>query len=105
MTSGCLRREFTAWYAPSDAPNVEMGIPGRLAAIPDEGNDLGSDVGVVLRLNVAAMKRMRALVVETFSADLADREEFHPPAVDELAKRLDDALIFVFPFVAAAGRK
>src|SRR5271170_8197308 len=37
---------------------------GRLAIVPDEGNHFLADVGVELRLHVAAMEWMRALVVE-----------------------------------------
>src|SRR6266849_6407951 len=41
------------------------GDAGRLAVVPDEGNDFFAEIGVKNRLDVATMKRMRALIIET----------------------------------------
>ena len=77
----------------------------RLAIIPDEGHDLLPQIRVEHRLHVAAMKRMRGFVVEAVSVDGVHRVELDFAAIDEFAERLDHALVFEFPFVAAAGRE
>ena len=47
---------------------------GRLALGVDEGEDFAGDVVVVLRLEPAAMERVRALVIERIALDAVDAE-------------------------------
>src|SRR5882672_4928559 len=78
---------------------------GRLAVVPDEGNDFFTQIRVKNGLDVAAMKRMRAFIVETEAIDGVDGEEFHSSGVDEIRERADHALPFELHLVAGAGGK
>src|SRR5438128_8065506 len=73
--------------------------------MPHEGNDLVTDVLVVHPLYPAPMERMRAAIGERIAMVRVDAERLDAPAVDELRDRADQALAFVFPFVAAARRE
>src|SRR6266403_1116117 len=81
------------------------GDAWRLAVAPDEGNDFFAQVGVKNGLDVAAMKRMRVLVVKAESIDGVDGEEFHSSGVNEIREGPDHALAFELHFVAGTGGK
>jgi len=81
------------------------GNAGRLAIVPDEGHNFFTQVGIENGLHVAAVKRMRALVVKTVPVDRIHREEFDSSCVDEIPERADHALAFEFTLVAGAGRE
>ena len=80
-------------------------MPRSLAIVPDKGDDFLAQIGVEHGLHVAAMKRVRALVVEAVVVDGIDGEKFDAAGVDEVGERADHALIFEFPLVAGAGGK
>src|SRR5712675_3565382 len=75
----------------------------RLATAPDEGHDFFAKVGIEDGLHVAAMKRVRGLVVERKAVDGIDAEEFYFAGVDEIGEGADHALAFEFELVAGAG--
>src|SRR6266481_2036120 len=95
--SGVIRAERCAHGGNSDA----LG----LAIVPDEWNDFLAQVGIKHRLDVAAMKRVRALVVKAEAIDGIDGEQLHFSVVDEIRERSDHALAFELPFIARAGGK
>ena len=78
---------------------------GGLAVIPDKGDDFFAEVGIEDGLDVAAMKGMCALVVETVAVDGVEGEEFESARVDEIGECNDHPLAFEFPLVASAGRE
>ena len=51
----------------------------------DEGNDFEADVGVELSLDIAAVERMGAFVVEAFGVDGVDGEDFDAASFDEVS--------------------
>src|ERR1700739_4081003 len=81
------------------------GDSGRLTIVPDEGNDFLAKVGIENSMHVAAMKRMRGLVVKAQTVDRIHAVELQFAAVDEIGERADHGLAFQFPFVAGAGGK
>src|SRR4029077_15634094 len=76
---------------------------GRLALGVDEGEDFARDVVVVLRLQPAAMKRMRALVIERLALDSVDAENPDSSLVEVWAQGTDHSLAFLLLLVAHAG--
>src|SRR6266850_929460 len=81
------------------------GDAGRLAVVPDKGNDFFTQIGVENGLDVAAMKRMRALIIETEAIDGVNGEEFHSSGVNEIRQCADHALAFELHLVAGTGGK
>lgn len=81
------------------------GDAGALAIVPDEGNDLFTKVGIEDGLDIAAVERMRAFVVEAEAVDGIDAENFDFAAFDEIGESADHALALKFVFVAGAGGK
>ena len=77
----------------------------RLAIAPDERDDFFAQIGIELRLDVAAMKGMRGLVVKALPVDGIDAIKFDAAGIDEIRERADQSLAFEFPFIAGAGRK
>src|SRR6516164_4813337 len=77
----------------------------RLAVVPDERNDFLAQVGIENGLHVAAVKRMRCLVVEAEAVDGIDAVEFDTPGVDEIGECAYHALIFQLPFITGTGGK
>src|SRR5260370_42653295 len=77
----------------------------RLAVVPDEGDNFLAQVRIEHRLDVAAMKGMRALVVEAEAVDGVDGVKLELAAVDEIGESADHRLAFELPFVAGAGGK
>src|SRR5207253_5819145 len=77
----------------------------RLAMVPDKRHDLFAQVRIKDRLDVAAVKRVRSLVVKTVPIDRIHAEEFDSSCVDEIRERTDHALALELPLVAGAGRK
>jgi hypothetical protein len=78
---------------------------GRLALGVDEGKHFAGDVIVVLRLQPAAMERMRAFVVERIALDSVDAEDADSTLIDVGDEGANHALTFLLPLVAHAGRK
>src|SRR5262249_40459121 len=78
---------------------------GRLKVVQKEGQDFSGKIEIEHRLYIAAMKRVRALVVKTQSVDRVHRVELDLPAVNEITERTNQSLSFEFPLVACAGRK
>src|SRR5262249_50583789 len=76
-----------------------------LAIVPDEGNDFFTEVGIENRLHVAAMKRMRTVVVEAEAVDGIDGEEFDFSSINEVSERVHHALAFQLELVTGACRK
>ena len=81
------------------------GDAGALAIVPDEGNDLFAKVGIEDGLDIAAVKGMRAFVIEAEAVDGIDAEDFDFAALDKIGESADHALAFEFGFVAGAGGK
>src|SRR5437016_13220442 len=79
------------------------GDSRRLAIVPNKRHDFFPQIGIENGLDVAAVKRVRALVVKTLTIDRIDGKEFDFPGVDEVRKSADHALTFEFPLVAGAG--
>src|SRR5260370_6422860 len=77
----------------------------RLTIIPDKGHDFFPQVGIKNRLDIAAVKRVRSLVVKTLPIDRIYAEKLDSPCIDEIRERADHALAFELPLVARAGRK
>lgn len=77
----------------------------RFAVVPDEGDDLLAKIRIENGLDIAAMERVRALIVEAEAVDGIDGEEFDAAGIDEIAKRTDHALTFELPLIAGAGWK
>src|SRR5262249_42987559 len=77
----------------------------RLRLVEHERRDLAGDVGIVHGLDVAAVARVRALVVPGLVVDGVDAEELHLAVVDVVAEGRDHALALVLPLVAPAGRE
>src|SRR6267378_5648740 len=94
---GMIRAEGSAHRGDGDA--------GGLAVVPDEGNDFFAQIGVKNGLDVAAMKRMRAFIIETEAINGVNGEEFYFSGVNEIRKGPDHALAFELHFVAGAGGK
>ena len=78
---------------------------GGLALGVDEGDDFAGDVVVILRLQPAAMKRVRALVIERIALDSIDAENPDSSLVDVWAEGADHPLAFLLVLVAHAGGK
>lgn len=76
-----------------------------LAIVPDEGDDFLAKVGIENGLNVAAMKRMSAFVIEAEAVDGIDTEDFYFAGFDEIGESADHALAFEFVFIAGTGGK
>src|SRR5271165_6111171 len=77
----------------------------RFAIVPDEGHDFLAKVGIENRLNVAAMKRVRFLVVKAEAIDGINCKEFDAASMYKIGKRSDHALAFEFPLVTGTGGK
>jgi hypothetical protein len=73
--------------------------------ILNEGNDLLPEVGIENGLDIAAVKRMSALVVKAEAIDGVDRIKLDAASIDEIGESADQALAFEFPFVASTGGK
>src|SRR6267142_822413 len=102
---GVLEERICSMVRAEGSAHRGDGDAGRLAVVPDEGNDFFTQVGVKNRLDVTAMKRMRALVVKAESIDGVNGEEFHSSGFNEVRQRADHALAFEFRLVAGAGGK
>src|SRR6266404_2311898 len=102
---GVLEKRIRGMVRAEGSAHGGDGDAGRLAVVPDEGNDFFTQIGVKNGLDVAAMKRMRAFIVETEAIDGVDGEEFHSSGVDEIRERADHALPFELHLVAGAGGK
>ncbi len=81
------------------------GNARRLAIVPNEGDDFLAQVGIEDRLHVAAMKRMRGLVVKAQAVDRIHAEKFKLAAVNEVSKRTNQGLSFELELVARARGK
>jgi alkylated DNA repair dioxygenase AlkB len=81
------------------------GDAGRLALGIDEGKHFARDVIVILRLQPAAMERVRAFVVEGIALDSIDAEDADSTLIDVGSKGANHALTFLFPLVTHAGWK
>jgi hypothetical protein len=75
----------------------------RLAVVANKGNYFVTDIGVELRLNPTAMKRVRALVIKTGGIYGIDAEKLHAPSVDQGRQTPDEALALKLPLIAGAG--
>ena len=78
---------------------------GRLALGVDEGEDFAGNVVVVLRLEPAAMERVRVLVIERIALNSVDAEDPDSSRVEIGAEGADHSLTFLLVLVAHAGRK
>src|SRR6266850_2401099 len=78
---------------------------GRLAVVPDEGNDFFAQIGVENGLDIAAMKGMRALIVKAETIDGVNGEEFYSSGVNEIREGPDHALAFELHLVSGTGGK
>src|SRR6267378_3707286 len=81
------------------------GDAGRLAIVPDKGNDFFAQIGVKNGLDVAAMKGMRAFIVKAEAINGVNGEEFYSSGVNEIREGPDHALAFELHLVAGAGGK
>ena len=77
----------------------------RLAHGVDEWEDFAGHVVVVLRLQPAAVKRMRAFVAERIALHAVDAEDSDSPRVQIRAESANHALAFLLMLVAAARRE
>jgi len=77
----------------------------RLAMIPDEGNDLFTEVGIENGLDVTAVKRVSTFVVKAEAIDGIDGVKLDAAGIDEIGEGADHALAFKLPFVAGACGK
>src|SRR6266446_212935 len=102
---GVLEKRIRGMVRAKGSAHRGDGDAGRLAVVPDEGNDFFAQIGIKNGLDVAAMKRMRAFIVETEPIDGIDGEEFYSSSVDEIRERADHALSFELHLVAGAGGK
>src|SRR5205807_5458001 len=75
----------------------------RLAHGVDEWEDFAGHVVVVLRLQPAAVKRMRAFVAERIALHAVDAEDSDSPRVQVRAESANHALTFLLMLVAATG--
>ena len=75
----------------------------RLAHGVDEWEDFAGHVVVVLRLQPAAVKRMRAFVAERIALHAVDAEDSDSPRVQIRAESANHALTFLLMLVAATG--
>src|SRR5467141_4955814 len=76
-----------------------------LTIVPNKRDDLFPQVRIKNDLDVAAMKRVRALVVKTLPIDRIHGEKFDSSGFDEIRERADHALALELPLVAGAGRE
>src|SRR6266704_4337026 len=76
-----------------------------LTIVPDEGHDLFTQIGIENGLDVAAVKRMRTLIVKAVPGDGIHGKEFDSSGIDEIRERADHALALELPLVAGAGRE
>src|SRR5438477_4568773 len=74
-----------------------------LGNVEDEGHDLLAEVSIEYGLDVAAMKGMRAAIVEAESVNGIDAEKFEFAGLDEVGDGVDEALVLELPLVAGAG--
>ena len=81
------------------------GDARRLAHGVDEWEDFAGHVVVVLRLQPAAVKRMRAFVAERIALHAVDAEDSDSPRVQIRAESANHALTFLLMLVAAARRE
>src|SRR6266568_3415301 len=102
---GMLEERVSRMIRPERCAHRGDGDSLRLAVVPDEGNHLLAQIGVEHRLHVAAVKRVRALVIETFTIDGIRGKEFDSSCVNEIRERSDHALAFELQFIPRAGRK
>ena len=77
----------------------------RLTVVPDKRHNLFAKVGIEDGLDIAAVERVRALVVKAEAVDGIDGEELNAAALNKIRKRADHTLAFEFPLIAGAGRK
>ena len=75
----------------------------RLAHGVDEWEDFAGHVVIVLRLQPAAVKRMRAFVAERITLHAVDAEDSDSPRVQIRAESANHALTFLLMLVAATG--
>jgi hypothetical protein len=102
-TSGCLKRVGGVIRAERSAHGGNGDL--RLAMIPDEGNDLFAEVGIENGLDIAAVKRVSAFVVEAEAIDGVDGIELDAAGVDEIGEGANHALALEFEFIAGTGGK
>src|SRR5258708_25704919 len=76
-----------------------------LTIVPNKRDDLFPQVRIKNDLDVAAMKRVRALIVKTLPIDRIHGEKFDSSGFDEIRERADHALALELPLVAGAGRE
>src|SRR5436309_3686444 len=60
---GVLEKRIRGMVRPKGSAHGRDGDAGRLAVVPDEGNDFLTQIGVENGLDVAAMERMRTLII------------------------------------------
>src|SRR5580704_9627723 len=77
----------------------------RLATLPNERHHFFGEIGIEDRLDIAAMKWMRALVVKAQTVDGVDAVDLDTAAIDEIRERTNHSLPFHFPLVASTGGK
>src|SRR5206468_11291455 len=75
----------------------------RLAHGVDEWEDFAGHVVIVLRLQPAAVKRMRAFVAERIALHAVDAEDSDSPRVQIRSESANHALTFLLMLVAATG--
>jgi len=102
---GMLKKRVGSVIRPEGSAHRRNRDPGALAIVPDERNDLFSQVRIEDGLYVTAVKWMRALVIKTKPVDGIDAEDFYLSAVDEIGQSTDHALAFQFRLVARASWK
>src|ERR1700735_3841878 len=77
----------------------------RPAIVANKRNYFITHVSVELRLNPTAMKRVRALVIESRGIYGVDAEKLHAPGVDQGRQTPNQSLVSKLPLVACAGGK
>ena len=92
-----ISAEGCAQCGDSDARRLALGV--------DERENFVRHIGIVLRLHPAAMKRVRAFVIERIALHAVDAEDSDASLVDVGAKGANHALAFHLRFIAAARRE
>src|SRR4030095_11557216 len=85
--------------------NGRDGNTGRLTAGVHVRNDFIAYVLIEHALTPAAMEGVRLLVEKRLVIVRANAEDLHPPVIDEITDRPDQAVSLKLPFIAMAGRE
>src|SRR6476646_3395982 len=75
----------------------------RLTVVPDKRYYLFAQVGIKHGLHIAAMKRVRTLIVKAEAIDGVDRIKLELPVVNKIGERANQGLAFELALVAGAG--